>query len=165
MPSATPSTPIRLARPDDAGCLARFRLDLFTELQGPLDAGANEAFLSSCEGALRRYLETDRAEAWIAELPGGEPIGSLVLLLYPRLPSFHNLHTAEGYVISVYVAPAWRRRGIALSLMDAALEYGRRTGLARIRLHASPEGRLVYQRTGFRSRTDEMEWDFVAGTP
>ena len=45
--------------------------------------------------------------------------------------------------------------------METALADGRRRRLARIRLHASPEGRLGYQQLGFRGRDDEMELDFV----
>ncbi len=163
MTSPSSPLPIRPAGPADVGQLARCRLDLFTEVRGGLDPAAADAFLSHCADALRRYFDTDRVAAWIAETaPGGENVGSLILLLYPRLPSLHNLRTDEGYLINVYVARAWRRRRIASALMETALAYGRQRGLARIRLHATPEGRLVYQRIGFRGRDDEMELDFVA---
>jgi len=162
MTPASSSIQIRLAGPADADQLARCRLDLFTELRGGLDPAGADGFLSHGADALRRYFETDRVAAWIAEAaPDGENVGSLILLLYPRLPSFHNLRTEEGYLINVYVAAARRRQGIASALMETALADGRRRRLARIRLHASPEGRLGYQQLGFRGRDDEMELDFV----
>jgi GNAT superfamily N-acetyltransferase len=57
----------------------------------------------------------------------------------------------------VYVAPESRRHGVAPALVVAAIDAGRRRGLARIRLHATPEGRSVYERLGFTRRDDEME--------
>jgi len=83
--------------------------------------------------------------------------GNLVLLLHFRLPSPRNLVPTEGYVMNVYVEPAWRKQGIASALMDAALEHARGLGLRRVRLHSTAEGRGTYARAGFRPREDGME--------
>ena len=70
--------------------------------------------------------------------------------------------TDEGYIVSVYVAPAWRRRGLASALTDTAIAYAREVGMARVRLHATPVGREVYERAGFSRRDDAMEIELTA---
>jgi ribosomal protein S18 acetylase RimI-like enzyme len=80
-----------------------------------------------------------------------------VLLLHSRLPSPRNVVPREGYVMNVWVEHAWRRKGIASALMEAALEKSRELGIRRVRLHATPEGRGAYARAGFVPREDGME--------
>ena len=152
----------RLARATirDIDVLTRCRLDLFRELQGEPAPAVAAGFEVRCREALRDGFAGDTLVAWVAQpAGGGEPIGSLILLLYPRLPSLANLRTREGYLINVYTRPDWRGRGVGGSLMDAALAHARRLGLARIRLHASPLGRRLYSHYAFHGREDEMELD------
>jgi len=60
-------------------------------------------------------------------------------------------------VLSVYTRPEWRGRGVATGLIRESIAEARRRGLARIRLHATEDGRRVYEASGFKFRTDEME--------
>ncbi len=148
---------IRRADARDAAALARTRVALFRELgQGPSDPAAWTAFEAACHQALEPLLADRRAVAWLAESDGAAR-GAAILLIYPRLPSPVNVLTAEGYLLSVWVDPAHRRGGVASRLVAEALAESRRLGLARLRLHATPEGRGVYARLGFRERVDEME--------
>jgi len=153
----------RLARATirDIDALTRCRLDLFRELQGEPAPAVAAGFEVRCREALREGFAGDTLVAWVARPAGGEPIGSLILLLYPRLPSLANLRTREGYLINVYTRPDCRGRGVGGALMDAALAHARRLGLARIRLHASPLGRPLYDRYAFHGRDDEMELDLT----
>jgi ribosomal protein S18 acetylase RimI-like enzyme len=58
-------------------------------------------------------------------------------------------------VLNVYVAPAWRRRGVGEALMRAVLDALAARGIRRIVLHASDNGRPLYERLGFVA-TNEM---------
>ena len=62
---------------------------------------------------------------------------------------------ARSIVLNVYVEPAWRRRGVAEALMRALLDALAVRGIRRIVLHASPDGRRLYERLGFVP-TNEM---------
>jgi ribosomal protein S18 acetylase RimI-like enzyme len=53
------------------------------------------------------------------------------------------------------VEPAWRRRGVADRLMRAVLDGLAVRGIRRVVLHASNEGRRLYERLGFVA-TNEM---------
>jgi GNAT superfamily N-acetyltransferase len=64
----------------------------------------------------------------------------------------------EAYVLNVFVERAWRRRGIAALLMDVVVSYARERRLRLVTLHASDEGRHLYERMGFVP-TNEMRLD------
>ncbi len=63
----------------------------------------------------------------------------------------------QGLVLNVYTEPAWRRQGAGERLMRAVLEWSAARGLASLILHASDEGRPLYERLGFVG-TNEMRW-------
>lgn len=152
-----PGFRIRPASPADVDQLVAARAALFRELgEGPDDA-SRRVFDAACRSAIQSTMNGSHCLAWLADTNGAEVIGSLVMLLFPRLPSPQMSGTAEGYILNVYTAPAWRGRGIASALLAAAEAEARQRGLARIRLHATALGRMVYERAGYRARTDEME--------
>jgi predicted N-acetyltransferase YhbS len=74
---------------------------------------------------------------------GGEVVGTGVLCI----------NGPVGWIGTVWVEPAWRRRGIARALtqatMDAAVEAGCRT----LVLVATKEGRPLYEQLGFEVET------------
>lgn len=57
----------------------------------------------------------------------------------------------EGYLMSVFTAPAFRRRGIARVLLGSLLEESRDRNLQRLRLHSTDDGRVLYEKFGFRN--------------
>src|SRR5262249_10945725 len=69
----------------------------------------------------------------------------------------HTLHLEPrgGYILNVYVAPDFRRRGLARMLTLAALDWCRANGIGYVALHASEAGRPVYDGLGFKP-TNEM---------
>lgn len=70
-----------------------------------------------------------------------------------------------GFVSMVLVAPEWRRRGLATRLVGLAIEALRGRGLVPV-LDATPEGRPVYARLGFREVLQFDRWGGeAAGAP
>lgn len=57
-----------------------------------------------------------------------------------------------------FTEPAWRRRELAELLMRHILEWARDQRLDRLVLHASAEGRGLYERLGFVA-TNEMRFN------
>ena len=53
-------------------------------------------------------------------------------------------------MLNVYVDAEFRRRGIARKVMETILEWCRGEGLAAVFLHASDEGRRLYESMGFQ---------------
>jgi GNAT superfamily N-acetyltransferase len=79
--------------------------------------------------------------------------GLIVRRLLPRPGNLQG--GAEGYILNVYTEPEHRRRGLARELMEVILAWCRENHIARITLHASEEGRALYEGLGFVP-TDEM---------
>jgi ribosomal protein S18 acetylase RimI-like enzyme len=80
-------------------------------------------------------------------------------------PDRDNLELGpEAIVLNVYVEPAWRRRGVAEAMMRVVLDALAARGIRRIVLHASDDGRRLYERLGFVP-TNEMLLDRRANEP
>ncbi|MCE9522969.1 MAG: GNAT family N-acetyltransferase [Alphaproteobacteria bacterium] len=83
---------------------------------------------------------------WLgAEVDGGL-VGLTVVSLNPRMKLSHN-----GEIGAVYVSERFRRRGIASSLMQSAMEYLKNRALfATLTVNAKNESaRRLYERWGF----------------
>ena len=131
------------------------------------DMGALAAHqMPSLEHATASYLQDAIARgeylAWVAEQAEASPaiIGGAGVQLRPILPrprpgSDDLEFGPEAIVLNVYVEPTWRRRGVAESLMRALLDELAARGIRRIVLHASDDGRRLYERLGFVP-TNEM---------
>jgi predicted N-acetyltransferase YhbS len=66
--------------------------------------------------------------------------------------------TTLAWIGMVLVDPDYRRQGIATALMETALDYLERRGVATIKLDASAAGRPVYERFGFESESEVERW-------
>jgi GNAT superfamily N-acetyltransferase len=67
------------------------------------------------------------------------------------------LEGEQGLVLNVFTEIEWRRHGIAVQLMERVLAWARDRRVASLVLHASAEGRRLYERLGFVG-TNEMEY-------
>jgi GNAT superfamily N-acetyltransferase len=59
----------------------------------------------------------------------------------------------------MYTEPEFRKRGIARQIMLAILAWLKEQGLRSVNLHASSEGRPLYEKLGFEN-TNEMRLKF-----
>lgn len=126
---------------------------MFREM-GHQDPAALHAMSAAFLPWLRKRLETGEYLAWIAMEDGG-PIGGLGLWLMDWPPHMIGPGAPRANILNVYVDPAFRRRGVARSLMAEALDWCRLNGIRAIVLHASQEGRKLYEQLGF-APTNEM---------
>src|SRR5260370_12446812 len=67
-----------------------------------------------------------------------------------------------AWIGMVLVDPECRRLGIATKLMHAALEYLNKAGVATVKLDATSDGRLVYEKLGFKVQSLIERWEGVA---
>jgi predicted N-acetyltransferase YhbS len=73
----------------------------------------------------------------------GELVGTGVLCVNGRV----------GWIGTVWVEPAWRRRGIARALTQATLDAADEAGCRTLVLVATEEGRPLYEQLGFEVQT------------
>lgn len=145
---------IRLATSADAGVVAHHRAAMFHDM-GLVPATAVPAL----EAASRVYLQAALARGdyvgWVVEHEGRVIAGGGALLrrLLPR-PE-HPEGGEEAYLLNVYTEPEHRRHGVARRLMEVILEWCRARQINRVSLHASDDGRPLYESLGF-AQTNEM---------
>jgi GNAT superfamily N-acetyltransferase len=155
-----PDIRIRLATLADVAALARHRVKMFRDM-GELPRHLEAELTDASESFLRRTIAAGEYVAWVA-VTGEDPervIAGAGLWLRSALP--RPMPTGidqrrEALVANVYTEPDWRRRGIAALLMRQVLDYTREHRILRVRLHASDEGRRLYESLGF-APSNEMK--------
>jgi GNAT superfamily N-acetyltransferase len=148
---------LRPATVADAPVLAAQRRAMFEAL-GSLEAGAGAGLEAATVRYLQRALPGGEFRAWVVEFDGA-PVGGGGVQLRPLVPRPGHLDgQPEGLILSVWTDPAHRRRGLATRIVGAILDWCRGQGVTRVTLHASEEGRGIYERLGFR-QTNEMRLD------
>lgn len=152
---------VRAGSADDISVLAHHRAAMFHDM-GSLPAHQMAALESATASYLREALPRGEYLAWVAEdtaaLPtiiGGAGVQLRPILPRPRPASDELELGPEAIVLNVYVEPTWRRCGIAGALMRAVLQELAARGIRRVVLHASDDGRRLYEGLGFVA-TNEM---------
>lgn len=148
---------IRAARADDSDveALRRMRWAMFEDM-GEAPPEERTAFDAAARRFVEAHLRAGTLRAWIVETQDGEAVGGGCLQLRPVLPGPGAVGgEPDGYLLSVWTHAQHRRRGLARRLMETMVGWCRERGIRRIALHASPDGRHVYESLGFRP-TNEM---------
>ena len=145
---------IREATSADAETLVEHRRAMFVDM----GHGDHRALDGMC-AAFRPWLieKMDRGEylAWVAIAADATIVAGLGLWLMDWLPHLTGAGAPRGNIVNVYTDPSSRRRGIARSLVEVALEWCRIHGIRTVILHASDAGRPLYEKLGFQA-TNEM---------
>lgn len=116
-----PSVHVRGVRYDDAE-------ELLALWQPPMRPAPGEEPRAEVESVLRKVLASDRETIVVAEY-GGRIAGGLHL----RIGSFGPLATEQAVFAShLCVAPDFRRRGVARSLMEAATTWAEEHAVAHV---------------------------------
>src|SRR6202035_3182818 len=122
---------------------------------GHRSQAALAAMSAAFEPWLKRKMEAGEYLAWMAVAADGAIAGGPGLCLMDWPPHLIGTGARRGNILNVYVRPESRRQGIARALMATALEWTRANGIDCVILHASDEGRALYEALGFES-TNEM---------
>ncbi len=83
-------------------------------------------------------------------------IGAGGISYYRVMPTVDNPTGRKGYYMNLYVAPAYRRQGICMQLLDLLTADAHARGVTFLTLEATAMGRPVYEKYGFRAMAHEM---------
>jgi GNAT superfamily N-acetyltransferase len=148
---------VRLATPADADTIAWHRARMFRDM-GDVPPELFDEFRAKAKAAIEKMLTRGDYVGWLASPDGASDniIGGAGLQLQRALPrpltSVDGTKVSDGrlgVIINVFTEPAWRRRGVAEMLLRRIIEWARAEHVDRIILHASDEGRSLYERLGF----------------
>lgn len=127
---------------------------MFSDM-GHQDQAALDAMSSKFRPWVQERMESGVYLAWLAVDPQGEVAAGAGLWLMDWPPHMVGKQARRGNIVNVYTERSWRRRGLARRLMDVILDWCRANSIDTVVLHASKEGRPLYESMGF-SATNEM---------
>jgi GNAT superfamily N-acetyltransferase len=157
---------IRRAEIADAGIIAHHRARMFYDMGDVPDAIFDE-FRAGSERWLTNAFRNGEYIGWLTseksspeEILAGAGVQLRRVAPHPLKKPNGEVTIAvgrHGIVINVFTEPEWRRRGLAEALMREIVEWARGERLDRLLLHASKDGRRLYERLGFID-TNEMRF-------
>lgn len=107
---------------------------------------------------LLRKMESGDYLEWFATGADGAVVAGAGLWLMEWMPHRAGGRGRRGNVLNVYTERGHRRRGLARRLMETVVGWCRAEGVEVVILHASDEGRPLYESMGFKA-TNEMRID------
>jgi GNAT superfamily N-acetyltransferase len=147
----------RKATLTDLDELVRLRIEFLKEVQKVETRQYSEEELKT---SLRAYLlesmQNDAFVAWLA-IENNEIVATSGLCFFQITPGFTLIDGKIAYILNIYTLPRWRGKGIGKTTFEHILQEAIVRGYKRISLHASDDGRPVYEKFGFRATNDEME--------
>lgn len=108
---------------------------------------------------VRARMKSHRFVSFLVEDRCGRIAASGAIWLMPLPPRPLGLGLLTPYLMSMYTEPEDRGKGYATLVVEAAVRWAKSHGFRALSLHASPEGRRIYERAGFQP-TPEMRLRF-----
>ena len=103
---------------------------------------------------LATWLPAEQYVAWVATDTAGSVVGGIGIGLMPYPPNPSSGRKPRPIIYNLYVEPAHRRRGLARSLLRTAVAWCAEKGYPKVSLHASSDGRPLYESEGFAPTTE-----------
>lgn len=130
------------------------RCSMFFDM-GYRDEAALAAMKATSEPFFAKGLANGSYVGWLAENPLKQVIagGGLIVFEYHSSPT--DPFPKRPVIVNMYTEPEYRRRGIARELMETMVDWCRNEGFGSVLLHASEDGRRLYESLGFKP-TNEM---------
>jgi len=112
------------------------------------DAAALDAMVKLTSGYLEEAIANGSFRAWLA-CEGKSAVAGGAIVISPWPAHAYDLECRRVTILNVYTNPTHRRRGLARKLMQTMIVWCRQEGFARVTLHASDDGRHLYESLGF----------------
>lgn len=126
------------------------------------DMGRDPKLLAIVETPAREYflaaLPDGSYRGWLAE-SDGKIVGGAGIVISPWPGVLGSPLAKRAMILNMFVERDYRRRGIARALMETMIAWCKAAGFSFVGLHASDEGRPLYEALGFKP-TNEMRLDF-----
>ena len=154
---------IRQATPEDASIIGCHRARMFQDM-GLVPDELFESFRTKALDRLGKALASGDYFGWlISRRNAPQKIIAGAGVIIREVPPFPIRHKngeitiaegRQGLIVNVFTEPEWRRRGLAKLLMNTIIAWSREQNLDGLVLHASDDGRALYEQLGFISTTE-----------
>jgi GNAT superfamily N-acetyltransferase len=134
----------------DAGTIATHRYAMFRDM-GYRDEAALDSMRKKFLPWVEQKLKSGDYLGWLAVAENNLVVAGAGLWLMDWPSHMLGSSARRGNILNVYTEPEFRRRGLAASLIQSALQWCKANGIDVVILHASAEGRALYERLGFQA--------------
>jgi GNAT superfamily N-acetyltransferase len=153
-----PDITIREAQPSESAIILHHRRSMFRDM-GEGTVEELDRMVKVTDPWLARALADGSYRHWLALDASSRVVGGGGALLCPWPANPKDPCTQRAVILNVYTEPEFRKRGIARQVMVTILAWVKEQGLRSVNLHASAEGRPLYEKLGFEA-TNEMRLRF-----
>lgn len=144
---------IHKAAAGDIPAIVRNRVLFLNDMSNRLEPP--EGFGQALEDYLRAGMADGSFAAWLAEDEGA--IVSIGYICFYRIaPGYSNPTGRTAYIQNIFTLPGYRGRGLATEIVRKLIGEARARGPVRLTLHATAQGRPLYEKFGFRLKDNEM---------
>lgn len=149
-----PEYTLRRVRPEDAEIVCYHRMRMFQDM----GLYTWESMQNHCETYIEWVKPRIADNTFISYFlcDGDAVIAGAALWLMPWSPHALTGKTVRGMVFNVYTEPDYRRQGLARKLVITLIEWCKDNEIDLVALHASDEGRPLYESLGFLA-SNEMQ--------
>ena|SRR5258706_7454897 len=139
---------IRRAGAEDLAIVMHHRRRMFEDM-GFKDSQSLDNMMNTSMPLFEAGLEKGTYQGWLIEDEEGSVVagGGIILLRFHSHPT--DPTPERAWVVNMFTKPGHRRRGLARLLMSTMVEWCRATGMQSLYVHASDDGRSLYESLGF----------------
>lgn len=139
---------VSLGGESDVDLLTSHRLSMWKDIHPELSSVIESTADTTRQWILEK-IRQGRLHPFIARSEQGVVAGSGCILINATQPRPSTSKMEVPYLLSMYTEMHARRQGVATMITRAAVDWCRNRGYDRVVLHASKEGRRVYEKIGF----------------
>lgn len=142
----------RMATSADIELLVSQRLNFIEIIENHSDYNLIK---ENCRTYFNTAMENQACDVILVE-ENGVCLGTGIAFYYDSVPSASNVAGKNAYVTSVYVEPAFRRRGIGTEIVTRLVEKAISRGYSIVMLNATELGKSIYKKMGFEEISNGM---------
>jgi len=154
---------VRLATAADLDVISHHRARMFRDM-GELSDELFDSFRRQSLTVLQEFFAQNKYVGWVAALHekpdkiiAGAGVSLRQVAPHPQpnaAGDFEIVSGRQAIIQNVYTEPDWRRRGLAALLIKTIIDWAREQRIESVVLHASEQGRALYERLGFVATTE-----------
>ena len=148
---------IRQATLDDVEQIVTHRRRMFEDM-GNTDSEGLSRMASTFRPWLISHMQNNVYHSWLACDPQGKVVAGSDVWLIDWPAGQFDISMYRGYILNVYTDPDYRRRGLARKLVQACTDWCYANSVQIVTLHASDQGRKVYEGLGFTPTNEMRTW-------
>ena len=147
---------LRLATEEDIPELIELRIEFLKEVRVEAPDEGMDIYRKYLGAYFRKHMKDDTFLAWLAVDENNEIIATSGLAIIEKPPQLWNLTGKETYIMNMYTKPEWRRKGIGSAILEKLLEESKTREIYQVYLYATPIGRTLYEKYGFKQSEHSM---------